>query len=436
MVPKGYMSFLSRVMGKMLIEDENESSANISKPRESFFIILCIMGAFAILSSTMSKNPVLNPFAEKLGTPEAFMGFVAAASTLPGVLISFPAGSLSDIIGRRKVLLVSAIVFASAPFFYILISSWWQLIIVRFYHGFATAIFVPVARAALAEYYPSRKGEKISTFTSATIVGRSIAPFIGGFILSLTLWNYHMVYFAVGLVGIMTFIASLMLFREIKEEHIVNKPDRQRVRLKVERFDGFKTVLGNFSILVTSITEAAARYVYGALEFFFVGYLKNIAQLDPSLIGIIMGMQLGLIPIVNPFMGRLSDKIGRNIPILGGLMLGGASLLAIPYNTQFFSLLIISVVFGLGFSMVISSAPALVGDLANKKSYGAAMGFLATIMDIGQMAGPIFTGFIMASFGYAGSFFSLGAVLIGVFILFAIYRLQMRRYSTSETKRN
>ena len=79
----------------------------ISRPQRTagnFFIVLCIMGAFAILSSTMSKNPVLNPFAEALGTPEAFMGFVAAASTLPGVLISFPAGSLSDIIGRRKVL--------------------------------------------------------------------------------------------------------------------------------------------------------------------------------------------------------------------------------------------------------------------------------------------------------------------------------------------
>ncbi|MCD6593760.1 MFS transporter, partial [Candidatus Bathyarchaeota archaeon] len=169
-----------------------EFSAQISegsaKPdgNQVFFIILCVMGAFAILSSTMSKNPVLNPFAESLGTPEAFMGFVAAASTLPGVLISFPAGSLSDIVGRRKILLVSAVVFASAPFLYTFINSWWQLILVRFYHGFATAIFVPVARAALAEYYPSRRGEKISMFTSATIVGRSIAPFLGGFILSLT----------------------------------------------------------------------------------------------------------------------------------------------------------------------------------------------------------------------------------------------------------
>jgi len=394
----------------------NEESAE-SDGNEVFFIILCVMGAFAILSSTMSKNPVLNPFAENLGTPEAFMGFVAAASTLPGVLISFPAGSLSDIVGRRKILLVSAIIFASAPFLYIFINSWWQLILVRFYHGFATAIFVPVARAALAAYYPSRRGEKISTFTSATIVGRSIAPFLGGFILSLTLWNYRMVYLAVGLFGVLTLAAGLILSRRVTDKPV----RRSEKRRNVGKLEGFRMVLRNHSILIASVTEAAARYVYGALEFFLVGYLKNVAKMDPSLIGIIMGMQLILIPIINPFMGRLSDKVGRKIPIIGGLVLGGISILAIPYNIQFIPLLLISVTFGLCFSMIISSAPALVGDLADKESYGAAMGFLATIMDIGQMAGPIFTGFIMASFGYSGSFFSLGAVLIAVGVAFSIY---------------
>jgi len=409
----------------------------ISRPQRTagnFFIVLCIMGAFAILSSTMSKNPVLNPFAEALGTPEAFMGFVAAASTLPGVLISFPAGSLSDIIGRRKVLLASTVVFASAPFLYMLITSWWQLILVRFYHGFATAIFVPVARAALAEQYPDRKGEKISAFTSATIVGRSIAPFIGGFILSLTLWNFHMLYLAVGFAGIIALITGTMLFTQIGEDHHANSLKHLQEKSKTGSLEGFRTVLRNSGILVASLTEAAARYVYGALEFFLVGYLKNIARLDPSLIGIIMGMQLALIPIVNPFMGRLSDKIGRNIPILGGLALTGLSLITIPYNTQFLPLMIISIIFGLGFSMIISSAPALVGDLADKKSYGAAMGFLATVMDIGQMAGPIFTGFIMVSFGYMGSFLSLGAALLGICILFSIYRLQLKRRQNLEAK--
>lgn len=121
------------------------------------FLMFCLLGIFAILSSTMSKNPVLKLFATSLGTPDSWTGFVAAASTIPGILVSLPAGSLSDILGRRKLLLISGFVFASAPFLYILIGSWWQLILVRFYHGFATAIFVPVANATIAEFFPLKK---------------------------------------------------------------------------------------------------------------------------------------------------------------------------------------------------------------------------------------------------------------------------------------
>jgi MFS family permease len=366
----------------------------------------------------MSKNPVLNPFAESLGTPEAYMGFVAAASTIPGVLISLPAGSLSDILGRRKVLLASSIVFASAPFLYVFVSSWWQLILVRFYHGFATAIFIPVARASISENYPSKKGERISIFTSATIVGRGLAPLLGGRILSITFMDYHMLYFAVGVAGIVTLFLTAIL---LKEKDGVSQ-DRSQDKAKAKPTYGWREVFGNLGIMITSTTEAATRFVYGALEFFLIGYFLNIAHLDPSVVGVIMSFQLILVPVFSPFMGWLSDRIGRTIPIIIGLTVGGTPLFIIPYTTQFLPLLVISTIYGLGFTMVISSTPALVSDLAPKEYYGASMGFLATTMDVGQMLGPIITGILIAFFGYSGSFFTLGAILLFFSVLFSGYQ--------------
>ncbi|HLN90072.1 MAG TPA: MFS transporter, partial [Candidatus Binatia bacterium] len=157
------------------------------------------MGLFAILSSTMSKNPVLKPFATSLGTPDDLLGIVASASTIPGILISLPAASLSDVFGRRKVLLFSAFVFASAPFLYLGVNSWWTLALVRFYHGFATAIFVPVAEASIATLFPTKRGERISIFNSAMAVGRAMAPFLGGYILFATNESFFTLYVAVGI---------------------------------------------------------------------------------------------------------------------------------------------------------------------------------------------------------------------------------------------
>jgi len=67
--------------------------------------------------------------------------------------------------------------FASAPFFYLFVTFWWQLALVRFYHGFATAIFVPVANAFVAQQFPTKRGERISIFSSATVAAELLHRF-------------------------------------------------------------------------------------------------------------------------------------------------------------------------------------------------------------------------------------------------------------------
>lgn len=206
----------------------------------SVFLMLCFMGFFALLSSTMSKSPVLKPFANSLGTPTDWLGVVAAASTIPGILVSLPAASLSDIYGRKRFLLIAGFVFASAPFLYLLVTVWWQLIIVRFYHGFATAIFVPVAEAAIAEAFPAKRGERISLFSSVTYVGRIIAPTLGGYILFATTRptspppsDFHLLYLAVGVAGITAIIMVLPFLAEKKVPQGAQQDDAKRTLARV-----------------------------------------------------------------------------------------------------------------------------------------------------------------------------------------------------------
>ena len=380
--------------------------------RNRFFWILCLIGLFAILSSTMSKNPVLKPFATSLGTPEALLGIVAAASTVPGILVSFPAGWLSDVLGRRKLLLASGIVFASAPFLYLFVSSWWQLVLVRFYHGFATAIFVPVSNATIAESFPTKKGEKLSTFSSATILGRSIAPLLGGSILFITANNYHELYIIVGAAGAISLFTALIFLKEIASTSSI-KHSKIRQGKKNRVFQDWSKIAKNKGILVVGILEASQYYTFGAFEFFLVAYLQDIATMNIFLIGIILGAQLITISLTKPFMGKLSDKTGRRTPIIAGSLIASFPLIAIPLTVHFPLLLAFSIMYGLGFSLVTSSTPALVSELTQKESYGAAMGFLATIMDIGQTIGPIVSGIILAStLGYVGLFGSLSTVIL------------------------
>lgn len=376
------------------------------------------MGLFAIFGSTMSKNPVLPLFAESIGTPEYLMGFVAAASTIPGILVSFPAGSLSDIFGRRKVLILSSVIFASAPFLYLLVALPWQLIVVRFYHGFATAIFVPVANAAIADRFPKRRGEKMSIFSSVTVVGRSVAPFLGGYILSATSSNYHNLYVSVGVAGVIALLVAMTL---PKKEFMKNEEQEFQNTSESKGFlNNWKKVIQKRGVLVTSAVESAIYYTFGAFEYFLALYARSIG-LDEFLIGVIAGLQLLMVVLSKPFMGWLSDRISRRIPIIMGLIVASVPLIVASLATSFWELIAVSVMYGLGFSLVTSSTVALVSDLTSKELHGASMGFLSTIMDVGQASGPIITGFILASgAGFSGAFVALGGVLLVFSVFFSM----------------
>jgi MFS family permease len=385
--------------------------------KDRYYIILCAMGAFAILSSTMSKSPVLNPYAASLGTPSDLMGFIAAASTIPGMLISLPAASLSDVVGRRKILLFSAFVFASAPFLYLFVETWWQLALVRFYHGFATAIFVPVTEATVAELFPTKRGERISILNSVTGVGRTLAPLLGGAILALTNNGFHTLYLAVGVAGVTAFVLAFLLLTE-KKKPAVEPAGARKVASKM--FHGWGEVVRNRGAVLVGFVQASQYYVYGAVEFFIVGYAIDVAKLDAFYAGLILTVEVATLILARPVLGRLSDRKGRRLPIILGSLIGAGLLLAIPFTTQLPLLLVIAVGYGLGFAMVISSTSPLMSELAPTGLVGSSMGFLATTMDVGQTLGPIVSGFILASaFQYTGLFVSLSLLLLASSVIFA-----------------
>ncbi len=329
------------------------------------------------------------------------------ASTVPGILISFPAGALSDYLGKRSIIYAALIVFATAPFLYLLVSGVWQLIAVRFYHGFATAIFGTVVNAAIAERYVQDRAEKLSAYSSATIVGRSVAPFLGGLLISLA--SFQMVYLACGISAVLALALGFLLPAESKPA--------TRSHPRAHFMVSLQTVLKDRYMLATSLVEAALYLVFGAVEAFLALFAssKGIPAWE---IGMILGAQLLSIVFLKPLMGILSDKTGRERVIIPGLIVAGISVLLLPHFPSVFGLMFLISIFGIGFAAVTSSTSALVADLTKNGAYGSSMGVLSTIMDIGQSIGPVLTGWMVGRHGYAAAFSLLAAILLAVAISF------------------
>lgn len=387
--------------------------------RISPFIMLCIMGGLAIFSSTMAKNPALPLFIRSMGVPISTVGLIAAASTVVGIVVSIPAGILSDIIGRRKVILIAAIVFATAPFLYLLINAPWELVLVRIYHGLATAILGPVAMAAVADTYSKGRGERMGWYSSATMVGRFLAPLAGGLLIISN--DFHLVYLVDGIAGVLVLVAALRLPLSTGASSNTGEA------LKKQRNKYSQDIMFVFrhpGILATSGIEAVQYFAFGALETFLPIYLNEKAGFSTWKIGILFTAQILAAALTKPIMGRLSDRYGRIPLITAGLALGGITTGFILFSVNYIVLIVLIAIFGLGLATVTASTSALVADFSRSYNRGGAMGILSSIMDIGQSSGPIVAGVLIGAYSYKTAF---GLVGIFMVIVSFVYGLGMRR---------
>ncbi len=373
--------------------------------RSDQFILLCGTGLFAIFSSTISKSPVLPLFAAYLGADPSGVGIVASASAFTGIVASIPAGILSDRLGRKKMLIFSAVVFSTAPFLYLFVTKIWQLALIRFYHGLATAIFVPVAMALVSDTFHKDRGEKMGWFSTSTLVGRFMAPLVGGSIIGALVFNpgisYKVVYLVCGVAGV---IVLLLAFR------IPNQDGKKNNQTWEETLEAFKTLVSNKGILITSAVEASILFAYGTFETFLPIYSIKMG-ISAYEVGIFLSAQVITLALTKPTMGRLSDRHGRRPQIFAGAIIGAICIGSFSLFRSFIPLLVLSILFGLSLSIVTSATSAFIADLSEIDTRGSAMGVLGSIMDIGHATGPLISGIIATYFGFGKAFIGASLVL-------------------------
>ncbi len=119
-----------------------------------------------------------------LGAPAQVIGLLVAAVTITGIFVKFPAGSLVDLFGFRRLILAGLWVKASAPSLYLIVSSWPQLLVWRFYHGLSTALYAPAASAQVAKAYPKLRGSRLGTYSAAENAGVVLGPVLGAAVLA------------------------------------------------------------------------------------------------------------------------------------------------------------------------------------------------------------------------------------------------------------
>jgi len=109
---------------------------------------------------------------------------VAVTSVMPLM------GNLSDSFGRKKIFLISLILFTASSLACGLATNIYTLVAFRFFQGIGGASFLPTAAGIVSDQFPHQRERAIGLFTSIFPIGGIIGPNLGGWILSQYSWRY------------------------------------------------------------------------------------------------------------------------------------------------------------------------------------------------------------------------------------------------------
>jgi len=159
-------------------------------------------------------------------------------------------GNLSDGFGRKKVFLISLLLFTASSFACGLAPNIYSLITFRFLQGVGGASFLPTAAGIVSDQFPQNRERAIGLFTSIFPIGGIVGPNLGGWIVSRYSWRYI---FYINLpIGIGLAVLILIL---LKDSKVLSRPH---------------------------IDYVGASYFFGAILFLMLG-LNLIAESFSSL---------------------------------------------------------------------------------------------------------------------------------------------------------
>lgn len=385
--------------------------------RSRGFVVLWVAMLMAMAGIGM-VSPLLPIFVrDDLGGPEFAVALSFSGVAVAQFVLSPFVGRLGDRFGVKWFLVGGFFIYGIVGFGYLAVVSWEQVVALRIFSGVGVAVIFPLSMAYVGRLAPpGREGQMMGAFAVAQILGFGVGPLVGGIVRDSFGADAAFTAMALMLAGTGVLVMFLLPPR----------PRPQGVSDAYEQAEEPRLSFGELirrrfvqAVMVSGVLGSLSYAASGAFLAVYVVSEEGLGTGSLTFVGVLFGARSLVGVIMQPFTGRLADRVDRVKMVIVGMTAAAAAQFLIPSVPSFSAEL---TVLGIDFTIVpwllvaylllgAAEAIAFPAQAAIFVTVGRTTG-MASIMGMQQMAGSV--GFLGGSL--------LGALVVSTLGIENVFR--------------
>jgi predicted MFS family arabinose efflux permease len=309
--------------------------------------IIALSCSIVLVETTFfaALSPLLPRFADELDLSKGESGLLVATYALGGMVGAIPSALVVTRLGVKATVILGLVVLTVTSIGFGLVSSYWLLDLTRFAQGLAGALCWTGALAWLVDATPrERRGETIGIAMSAAVVGALLGPVVGA---------------AAVHVGRAATFGGVAAFALVLAGVAFRTPaplaeERQPLRMLLDALKERRVVVGMWLLTLPAILFGTLS-VLGPLQLDALGW-------GAVGVAVTFVVSAAIEAVLNPAIGRWSDRRGRLAPMRLGLFASIGVALVIPWVDSRWILSIFVVLAGMAFGTFWAPSMAMLSD--------------------------------------------------------------------------
>jgi len=366
------------------------------------FTLLVIVNAFVGAMAGMERSilPVIAEQDFHLVARAAVLSFIVVFGVAKA-LTNYGAGRLSDLVGRRQVLVAGWMIAIPVPFLLMWAPTWNWILFANLLLGvsqgltWSTTVIMKIDLVG-----PKKRGLAMGLNEFAGYVALAASAMATGWMAAHYGLRPQPFYLGVGFV-IVGLAMSTLLVRETR--HHVTHESISLGSLSSERVPTPGEVFWRTTLLdrnLSSVSQAGLvnnlndGMAWGLFPLVFAAAGMNLTQ-----VGFLAAVYPATSGVGQLATGALSDYIGRKPLIVWGMLIQATGIGVVTLAHAFAGFLVGAVLLGIGTAMVYPTLLAAIGDVAHPAWRASAVGVYRLWRDLGYAVGALIAGVTADAFG-------------------------------------